>query len=1136
MYGWINQCLEDLVLKNFGQSIWDKIREEAGCYVQSGEFIRSVHYDDKMTVDMVVAASKILGHSVEDLLELFGTHFVDFLEMKGYSGPIRGQGNNLREWIFNINEPHRLLSSRFPNGSLPEFWTEEDPEDSDCILLHYYSTREGGLGAIVVGVVKKGAQKYFNREVNMDLTVSETLTKSKFAYHGVWRISNVGYDSSDEDSTISEDDTSLHLSSSWRSEVSMSDAADTPRCPFRHTATISTMSTPTSAPLPSTLSMSSIMSASGLNPPVSLRLPRHPSYLPSGSLLSTSKVSTPRTHRSKSLQQNGVSIDAKTTCRVFPFHVAISYHMQIIQLGTKMSHMLKQHQIQAMHLPVGEMFSLAVADEYIWSWKELVKLQDTSITVHVTNSGALYGARFSGEVVIMGEGEDAVALLLINPIAANVDALMALHIKLGDLPRHSFQRDVLQIEEHMRSELQHSVEVTQLNQRLESESRRVKESLHALQTKRVFVRYVSHEIRTPLNIALLGLRCIEEEAAAATTEVAVLSPLQTSNSPSSDSRIGKKEATIVAEPGETEVTRVVTAVEKGQQELLDDIRISCTTAVDILNDLLLYEKMDDGLFQLTPSVMPVSSLLHEAERLFRVQAKAVEVELVLQLLPEVASSIVHVDRSKMHQVLRNLVSNAIKFTRPGGRVTISCDIVVNPRHPEAHAYTSFDYANEIKPSSPRQYRSSSSSSSFIAPAAASAVVSAATSSDTNFYQQQPDESEEIITYAPIILPANAVSLFTDQQSCKDQPRKFLRVRVTDSGCGISPEDQQRLFGQFVQFKAEQLQRGQGSGLGLWIAANIVHMHGGRVGATSPGEDKGSTFLVDLPLLPASSDSHNLSLAALSMTSDSAVSNSCLPIQSSLALEKSASISSTTTTESQAAYSISSLSPLIYTASTPLSASTSSSHPPSVFISLSSSSTNHNHQSRSSNNSLMDSTHNNQHYDHHNTNFSIDSNRKREDRPTMPQKTVSERRLSPSYRDQVAALCSQMRVLIVDDSVPNRKVLQRLLRSRFAEISEAENGLEAVQKYTENYNRQQKFEVVLMDGSMPVMDGLQATQRILTVDPQAVVVGLTGNAFDEDLQDFRAAGAVAVLTKPLNLAAFEDVLWLRYYFQNNNNNA
>ena len=55
--------------------------------------------------------------------------------------------------------------------------------------------------------------------------------------------------------------------------------------------------------------------------------------------------------------------------------------------------------------------------------------------------------------------------------------------------------------------------------------------------------------------------------------------------------------------------------------------------------------------------------------------------------------------------------------------------------------------------------------------------------------------------------------------------KYLLIEVKDTGAGISPENIEKLFGQYVQFNAGALQNGGGSGLGLWISKGIIDMHG-----------------------------------------------------------------------------------------------------------------------------------------------------------------------------------------------------------------------------------------------------------------------------------------------------------------------
>ncbi len=72
----------------------------------------------------------------------------------------------------------------------------------------------------------------------------------------------------------------------------------------------------------------------------------------------------------------------------------------------------------------------------------------------------------------------------------------------------------------------------------------------------------------------------------------------------------------------------------------------------------------------------------------------------------------------------------------------------------------------------------------------------------------------------------------------------------------------------------------------------------------------------------------------------------------------------------------------------------------------------------------------------------------------------------------------------------------------------------------------KFDIVLMDNSMPVMDGVTATRLLRAggVDPVACpIVGVTGNALEEDLAVFRAAGANEILTKPARIATLQNAI-------------
>lgn len=80
-------------------------------------------------------------------------------------------------------------------------------------------------------------------------------------------------------------------------------------------------------------------------------------------------------------------------------------------------------------------------------------------------------------------------------------------------------------------------------------------------------------------------------------------------------------------------------------------------------------------------------------------------------------------------------------------------------------------------------------------------------------------------------------------SCAD-----VHIRVTDSGPGLSPDQQERMFQEGVQFNANELQAGEGSGLGLWISREIVKQHNGVIGVKSEGLGKGATFSITIPVL------------------------------------------------------------------------------------------------------------------------------------------------------------------------------------------------------------------------------------------------------------------------------------------------
>lgn len=103
------------------------------------------------------------------------------------------------------------------------------------------------------------------------------------------------------------------------------------------------------------------------------------------------------------------------------------------------------------------------------------------------------------------------------------------------------------------------------------------------------------------------------------------------------------------------------------------------------------------------------------------------------------------------------------------------------------------------------------------------------------------------------LLSNAIK-FTPAGGCVrvqlERADSCAQIRVSDTGCGISPDFLPFIFDRFRQADGSSTRRHGGLGLGLAIVRHLIELHGGTVRADSPGEEGGSTFTIKLPLAPA----------------------------------------------------------------------------------------------------------------------------------------------------------------------------------------------------------------------------------------------------------------------------------------------
>lgn len=209
----------------------------------------------------------------------------------------------------------------------------------------------------------------------------------------------------------------------------------------------------------------------------------------------------------------------------------------------------------------------------------------------------------------------------------------------------------------------------------------------------------------------------------------------------------------------------------------------------MLNDLLNFDKLQSGELQIAREPVHVWQTVVTVVRSFRIPAKQKNIAVELQFenfVNEAVSCnelIVTGDKFKLCHILRNLMSNALKFTEDGGSIIVKV------------LWATADEGKSRESTSPHRQTGN-------------AVV--------------PE-----------------VSFASDDYS--------VTISVTDNGYGLTAEQLGMLFRDGVQFNPNKLQAGQGSGLGLYLSHAIAVLHDGKMWASSEGENKGSTFNVQLPV-------------------------------------------------------------------------------------------------------------------------------------------------------------------------------------------------------------------------------------------------------------------------------------------------
>lgn len=296
---------------------------------------------------------------------------------------------------------------------------------------------------------------------------------------------------------------------------------------------------------------------------------------------------------------------------------------------------------------------------------------------------------------------------------------------------------------------------------------RLEEAIEAKRQSEAFIDMTSHEIRNPLGATMHCADLVHESLA------------------EMERLVGK--LALPNDNGQRQSTRAKLDEQfESSKEAVDTILACSMHQKRITDDILSLSKLDSNLLKVSPLPVRAAGVLENVSNTFSVEAHRDGVTLTTQLdqsLDDLNVDWVTLDPGRVLQVLVNLITNALKFTKgTKGDRTVSVRMGAS-KHRPVHLSVPF---------APVQGLGNSA---------------------------QPEMT------------------ITDDSI-------YVWFSVTDTGCGMNEQEQQRMFSRFSQASIRTYNKYGGSGLGLFISKKLTELQGGEIGFTSePGVGSRFAFYV-----------------------------------------------------------------------------------------------------------------------------------------------------------------------------------------------------------------------------------------------------------------------------------------------------